>query len=195
MEPWNGVADRDLLARLAGGDEEALSLVMARHERRLYGITYGYLRNPEDALEVVQDAFVKLFQQSKRIDARAEPGAWLTRVAINGAIDRYRQRKRRGAREINVETDDLHQVPSASNQGGAMGSLENAERRRVLEHGLRSLNETQRAVVTLRHFSELSLDEIASTLGIRQGTVKSSLNRALTRMKTAILNADAQARA
>ena len=99
------------------GDEEALSSLMVRHERRLYGIAYGYLRNSEDALEVVQDAFVKLFQQSERIDTRAEVGAWLTRVAINAAIDRYRQKKRRGSHEVGVEAEDLQHVPARHERG------------------------------------------------------------------------------
>lgn len=185
MDPWNGIADPDLLARLQAGDEDALSPLMARHERRLYGIAYGYLRNPEDALEVVQDAFVKLFQQSARIDTRAEVGAWLTRVAINAAIDRYRQKKRRGSREIAVESEDLQAVPSRHQRNG-LDNLHAEDSRRAIEVGLQALNERQRAVVTLRHFADLSLDEIASTLGVRLGTVKSSLNRALARMKTAM---------
>jgi RNA polymerase sigma-70 factor (ECF subfamily) len=179
------VADTELLARLRAGDEEALSSLMARHERRLYGIAYGYLRNSEDALEVVQDAFVKLYQQSPRIDARAEIGAWLTRVAINAAIDRYRSKKRRGAREVEVESEDLHALP-ARHERDALDNLHTDDSRRAIERGLLVLNERQRAVVTLRHFSDLSLDEIASTLGVRLGTVKSSLNRALARMKTAM---------
>lgn len=183
MDRSNRVADTDLLARLQAGDEDALRALMVRHERRLYGITYGYLRNSEDALEVVQDAFVKLFQQSARIDSRAEIGAWLTRVAINAAIDRYRQRKRRGTREVAVETEDLQHVP-ARHEPGALDHLHAEDSRRAIEAGLRVLNERQRAVVTLRHFSEMSLDEIATTLGVRLGTVKSSLNRALFRMKT-----------
>ncbi len=188
MERGNGIADTDLLARLSAGDEGALSSLMVRHERRLYGITYGYLRNSEDAIEVVQDVFVKLFQQSSRIDARAEVGAWLTRVAINGAIDRYRQKKRRGSREVTVENEDLQHVPSR-HEAGPIDHLHTEDTRRALEHGLLALNERQRAVVTLRHFSELSLEEIASTLGVRLGTVKSSLNRALARMKTAMEDA------
>ena len=185
MDPCHGVTDTDLLARLAAGDEEALSPIMVRHERRLYAIAYGYLRNSEDALEVVQDAFVKLFQQRDRIDARAEVGAWLTRVAINAAIDRYRQRKRRGAHETGVETEDLQHLP-APHQRDALDNLHTEDSRRHIERGLRALNETQRAVVTLRPCSDPSLDEIASTLGVRLGTVKSSLNRALARMKTAM---------
>jgi RNA polymerase sigma-70 factor, ECF subfamily len=183
VDPWSGVRDAELFARLKAGDEEALSPLMARHERRLYGIAYGYLRNSEDALEVVQDAFVKLYQQADRVDARAEPGAWLTRVAINGAIDRYRQRKRRGSREITVESEDWPDVPSPRGHD-AIDGLHTEDSRRAIERGLQCLNERQRAVVTLRHFSELSLDEIASTLGVRIGTVKSSLNRALARLKT-----------
>lgn len=185
MERGNGTADADLLARLSAGDEDALSSLMVRHERRLYGVAYGYLRNSEDALEVVQDAFVKLFQQSTRIDGRAEVGAWLTRVAINAAIDRYRQKKRRGTREVEVENEDLQHIPSR-NEAGPLDHLHTEDSRRAIEAGLRVLNERQRAVVTLRHFSDLSLDEIASTLGVRLGTVKSSLNRALARMRMAM---------
>jgi RNA polymerase sigma-70 factor (ECF subfamily) len=185
VERSNGVEDADLLARLKAGSEEALSALMARHERRLYGVAYGYLRNSEDALEVVQDAFVKLFQQSQRIDTRAEVGAWLTRVAINAAIDRYRQKKRRGSREVGVETEDLQHLP-ARHERDALDNLHTEDSRRALERGLRALNERQRAVVTLRHFSDLSLDEIARTLDVRLGTVKSSLNRALALMKTAM---------
>jgi RNA polymerase sigma-70 factor (ECF subfamily) len=183
VEPLEAVNDRDLLARLQRGDEDALCVLMARHERRLYGISYGYLRNAEDALEIVQDAFVKLFQQSSRIDSRAEIGAWLTRVAINAAIDRYRQKRRRSNREVVVETDDLQHVP-ARREASALDNLHTEDSRRALEAGLQALNERQRAVVTLRHFSDLSLDEIASTLGVRLGTVKSSLNRALLRMRS-----------
>jgi len=183
VDSWSGVADTDLLARLRAGDEEALSPLMARHERRLYGIAYGYLRNADDALEVVQDSFVKLYQLCAKIDARAEPGAWLTRVAINGAIDRYRQRKRRGVHETTVESEEWPEL-AVQRDPSAIDHLHTEDSRRAIERALPYLNERQRAVVTLRHFSELSLDEIASTLGVRIGTVKSSLNRALARLKT-----------
>ncbi|MBK5256025.1 MAG: RNA polymerase sigma factor, partial [Vicinamibacteria bacterium] len=111
-------------------------------------------------------------------------------VAINAAIDRYRQKKRRGTREVAVENEDLQHVPSR-HEAGPIDHLHTEDTRRALERGLLALNERQRAVVTLRHFSEMSLDEIASTLGVRLGTVKSSLNRALARMKTAMGEAQA----
>ena len=185
MDVREGGGDAELLTRLKAGEDEALSLLMARHEQRLYRIACGYLRNSEDALEVVQDAFVRLHQQRDRIDARAEVGAWLTRVAINAAIDRYRQKKRRATREVDLEDDRLHQVRDVSGASPADG-LGLRDARKAIERGLQALNERQRAVVTLRHFSDLPLDEIASTLGVRLGTVKSSLNRALSRMKSAM---------
>jgi RNA polymerase sigma-70 factor, ECF subfamily len=190
VDPWAGDKDIDLLARLREGDEDALTPLMARHERRLYGIAYGYLRNSDDALEVVQDAFVKLYQQSTRIDARAEPGAWLTRVAINASIDRYRQKKRRGTHETTVVDEDFPEAP-APDARTVLDDIHQEDSRRAIERGLLALNERQRAVVTLRHFSEMSLDEIASTLGCRVGTVKSSLNRALARLKTVMGQAQA----
>ena len=83
MEPSQGGAgDRELMARLAAGDREALAPLMERHYRRLYRIALAYLRQPDDALDVVQEAFVKAYQSAARWDGSAEAGPWL--VAHHG---------------------------------------------------------------------------------------------------------------
>ena len=186
MEPSHGGAgDRDLMARLAAGDREALAPLMERHYRRLYRIAVSYLRQPDDALDVVQEAFVKAFQSASRWDGSAEAGPWLARITVNLSIDRWRRNRRRAQTFTPLsESDhvatlaDLGPTPDRHVQG-----LETSERLAV---ALRGLPERQRAVVVLRHYQDMSLEEIAGTLGMSLGTVKSSLHRALHRMRAGL---------
>ena len=78
MEP----SDRELMAALAQGDRDALAVLMERHYRRIYRVALSYLRDPDEALDVVQETFVKAFQNAARWDARAEVGSWLTRTTL-----------------------------------------------------------------------------------------------------------------
>jgi RNA polymerase sigma-70 factor, ECF subfamily len=177
--------DRDLMARLAGGEREALTPLVERHQRRLYRIALGYLRQHEDALDVVQEAFVKAFQAAGRWDGSADAGPWLSRITVNLAIDRWRRNRRRGQTFSPLAEGDHLEVladPGPSPDRGVT-RREAADR---LTLALAELPERQRAVVVLRHYQDLSLEEIASTLGMSLGTVKSSLHRALHRMRATL---------
>jgi RNA polymerase sigma factor CnrH len=180
MEP----SDRELMAALAQGDRDALSVLMERHYRRIYRVALSYLRDPDEALDVVQETFVKAFQNAARWDARAEVGSWLTRIGINQAIDRYRRVRRR--RRSGQPLED-----GAGDHDGRWRAAGPSPERQMLGHelgariagALRGLPERQRAIVVLRHYDEMSLEEIADTLGISLGTVKSSLHRAIHRLR------------
>jgi RNA polymerase sigma-70 factor (ECF subfamily) len=174
-------SDRHLMARLAAGDREALAPLMERHYRRLYRIALGYLRQPDDALDVVQEAFVKAWENAARWDGSAEAGPWLTRIAVNQAIDRWRRNKRRAATFTSLDDDD-HERSLAGGPAPDRGVIGREAHDRVTGL-LRTLPERQRAVVVLRHYQEMSLEEIAQALGMSLGTVKSSLHRALRRMR------------
>lgn len=184
MEPAGGEAgsDRDLMARLAGGDRDALAPLMERHYRRLYRIALGYVRNPDDALDVVQEAFVKAYQNAARWDGSAGAGPWLSRIAVNLSIDRWRRNRRRQA-TFSPLADGDHVPSLAGLSSDPAGDVLGRERRERLDRALAVLPEKQRAVVVLRHYQELTLEEIAETLGMRLGTVKSNLHRALARMR------------
>lgn len=179
MEPTDG----ELMAALAGGDRDALAVLMERHYRRIYRVALSYLRDPDDALDVVQETFVKAFQNASRWDARAEVGSWLTRIGINQAIDRYRRARRRRQTEEplgdGADRDPRWSDGAPSPERAAMGRETGAR----IARALRVLPERQRAIVVLRHYDDMSLDEIADTLGLSLGTVKSSLHRALHRLR------------
>lgn len=175
-------SDRDLMARLAQGDRDAMAPLVERHYRRLYRIALGYLREREDSLDVVQEAFVKVYQAAPRWDGSADAGPWLSRVTVNLSIDRWRRNKRRGQTFSPLVEGDHLDALKDTRPAPDRGLLHRDAGSKV-EHALRALPERQRAVVVLRHYQELSLEEIAATLGISLGTVKSSLHRALHRMR------------
>jgi RNA polymerase sigma-70 factor (ECF subfamily) len=173
------------MARLAAGDRDALGPLVERHYQRLYRIALGYLREREDALDVVQEAFVKVIETASRWDGSADAGPWLSRVTVNLSIDRWRRNKRRGQTFSPLAEGDHLEVLAAHGSSPADGVFSREAGAR-LERALATLPEHQRAVVVLRHYRELSLEEIAATLGMRLGTVKSSLHRALHRMRATL---------
>jgi len=178
-------SDRDLMARLAAGDREALAPLMERHYPRLYRLALSYVRNPDDALDVVQETFVKAFRKADRWDGSTEAGPWLSRVAVNQSIDRWRRNRRRQATFTPLAEGD-HDESLAAGGPDPDRRVLRREMRDRLAVALEDLPERQRAVVVLRHYQEMSLDEIAQTLGMRLGTVKSTLHRALGRMRTGL---------
>src|SRR5262245_62777545 len=100
--------DRELMARMAGGDQESLSELMRRHHQRLFRIALGYVRDAHDAQEVVQETFVKAYRNAGRWDGASEVAPWLTRIAINESIDRYRRARRRRQVEEPLAAESVH---------------------------------------------------------------------------------------
>lgn len=175
-------SDRELLARLAGGDRDALAPLVERHNRRLYRVALSYLRNPDDAMDAVQETFVKAFENAARFNPASEVAPWLVRIVVNHSIDVYRKTKRRATRVEALEDGDhdsrlTAEAPSPETR--AMGHQIGERIRRALDE----LPVTQRSVFVLRHYQGLSLEEIARTLDLSLGTVKSSLHRAVYRLR------------
>ena len=185
MSQERAAGDRDLMARLAGGDREALSSLMERHYGRLYRIALSYLRQRDDALDVVQEAFVRAFQQAARWDGEGGAGPWLARITVNLSIDRWRRNRRRLATFAPLAEDD-HDGSLADGRASPERGVARREAGERVKAALDALPEKQRAVVVLRHYQEMSLEEIARALDMSLGTVKSSLHRALHRMRAGL---------
>jgi len=178
MEP----SDRELMGRLRDGDRDALAPLMERHSRRVYRIALAYLRRPDDALDVVQETFVKAYRSAARWDPASEVAPWLTRIAVNQAIDTYRRRRRRRELEAPLPEGDRF-VAADTWQASPEVRLRGREAAEGISWALLSLSDTQRAVFVMRHYDEMDLAEIAAALGLPLGTVKSSLHRAVHRLR------------
>jgi len=168
--------DVDLLPRCRGGDEAAWRELVALHTRKVFGLAYRFTGRVDEAEDLTQEVFVKVYQTLGRYRESDGPfGGWLMAVARNHAIDHYRRRKQERLRRA----DDPAILDGApAREEHPMAGLEREERRHLVHSGLRALPPDLRVPLILRDLQELPYEAIASELGIPLGTVKSRINRA-----------------
>jgi RNA polymerase sigma-70 factor (ECF subfamily) len=179
--------DAALLERSAVGDPAALDDLFRRYRAVAYRVAYRLLGNEADALDAVQDGFVKAIANLARFGGRSSFKTWLLRIVSNAALDMGRRRQRDG-------WNDRPPVPATPERVGPDhrpppdDGLERAELRRVIDTALAALPAAQRQTFVLHVDGELSYREVADTLGISIGTVMSRLFYA--RQKLKVLLAD-----
>lgn len=166
--------DQQALAAFRRGDREAFVALVVRYQRPIYNAALWILRRPEDASDVTQTTFLKVVERLDDYDARHRFFSWLYRIAVNEALDLLRRREREAPLD-----DDF----DAADPDGPDAALAVRQSNRTLHEGLMRLSATDRTVLTLRHFSELSYDEIARVLDIDEKTVKSRLFEARRRLR------------
>jgi RNA polymerase sigma-70 factor, ECF subfamily len=168
--------DSDLLPRCRGGDEAAWRELVGRHTRRVFALAYRFTGRVDEAEDLVQEIFIKVYQQLDRY--RAGDGsftAWLMAVARNGAIDQYRRRRQERTRRVE-DPERVERMPS--DDEGPLEDMERGERVAIVHRGLRALPEDLRLPLILCDLQGLPYDEIAASLQLPLGTVKSRINRA-----------------
>ena len=167
--------DHDLLPRCRRGEEAAWRELVSRHTRRVFALAYRFTGRVDEAEDLVQEVFVKVYQMLDRYrEDGGSLGGWIMAVARNHAIDRYRRRRQDALRRTE-EPEVLDRM--ASNDLGPQRALEREERVRLVHRGLRALPEDLRLPLILCDLQGLPYDEIAETLQIPLGTVKSRINR------------------
>jgi len=168
--------DADLLPGCRGGDEAAWGALVQRYTRKVFGLAYRFTGRADEAEDLTQEVFVKVYQTLHRYREADGPfGAWLMAVARNHAIDHYR----RGRQErLRRSEDPLVLEMAAADDEHPIAGLEREERSRLVHAGLRALPPDLRTPLVLCDLQGLSYDEIASALKVPLGTVKSRINRA-----------------
>jgi RNA polymerase sigma-70 factor (ECF subfamily) len=180
------MTDEELVRTVLEGDRERFADLVGRYQSRLVNYLYRLVRNTDDAHDLAQEVFVRVYQALDRFDPRYRFSTWLFRVAQNAAIDQIRRRRIRtvslgptddargeGSREVEVEAGD----PSA------LDHLEGAERDAEVRGAIETLPWEYRELILLRHYGELAYDEIAEAKGMPLGTVKNKLFRARQMLK------------
>ncbi len=168
--------DADLLPRCRTGDETAWHELVVQHTRKVFALAYRFTGRVDEAEDLTQEVFVKVYQTLHRYrDSEGPFGGWLMAVARNHAIDRYRRRKQERLRRI----DDAVLLEGVPDRGEhPLAGLEREERARLVHRGLRGLPPDLRLPLILCDLQGLAYDEIAAELAIPLGTVKSRINRA-----------------
>ena len=170
------------LVRLARqGDESAFALLVEQNQSRIYNLALRMTRNPDDAAELTQEAFLNAWRGLSKFQGESSFSTWLYRLTSNLCIDFLRREKRRSGLSMTVSLDDEEEGRQADVPDERFSPEQSAERREVQElirAGLRSLSEEHRRVLVLRELDGLSYAEIAQILGLEEGTVKSRIARA-----------------
>ena len=170
--------DGELVERWAAGDEVAFESLVRRHERRVFGLVLRMLGSREEAEDVAQEVFLSLHRKGRRFRKEARFSTFVYRVAVNAALNRLRSLRRRRARlqglaERQETGADLPYAPR-----GPEDSLLRDELRARLQREILVLGEALRAPLVLHDVEGLPYAEIASILGVAEGTVKSRIHRA-----------------
>ncbi|REJ75000.1 MAG: hypothetical protein DWQ36_00260 [Acidobacteria bacterium] len=177
--------DEELVQAILDGDEESFRDLVLRYQNRVVNYLNRMLRDLDEAQELAQEVFVRVYRALDRFDPSYRFSTWLFRVAQNAAIDRIRKRR--------LVMVSLNRPETGSSEGGEWefpsdcptpyGELRNLERGGAIRRAVAELKGEYRELIELRHFGELSYEEIAELKEMPLGTVKNKLFRGRQMLK------------
>ena len=181
LDTLPGYGDNALISAYLDGNEYVLELLVHRYQDKLVRYLHSLIHDHELAVDLAQEAFIRVYRHADRYDGRYRFSTWLYRIATNLAIDEIRRSRRRGrffnnitalfqGDEITARLPDVRQCPEKT--------LDRKERVRLLEGAIDSLPEKYRVSFVLKEVQELSYEETAEILELSMGTVKSRIHRA-----------------
>ncbi len=169
-----------LIQRCLKGDQLAWDAIVKQYWRKVFNVAYKFVGKHDEAEDLTQDIFLKIFKSLDTFDRRANFQTWLISISRNLCIDHYRSvRKERETIDRDVDTSDLS---PQSHDPSPVAALEQRDRVALLRDAMAALPETLRTAVLMRDIQELSYQEIAEQLRLPEGTVKSRINRGRTEL-------------
>lgn len=185
------ITDLDLVNRCKEGDEMAFSQLVQRYQRRVYTIALGMVKNPDDAMDIAQEGFVKVHRYIGNFQGTSSFYTWLYRIVVNLCIDHLRKNGR-------YASDEYDERVHAQEGGGSVGVLSsnlgnnpssNLGRKELAEMMQQAIDELppyHRAVILMREVEGMSYSDMANTLNVSKGTVMSRLHHARQKLQTSL---------
>ena len=175
--------ENDLIAKCKKGDLNSLETLISNYSNKVYNILLRILGNEEDAKDVSQEVFIKVYKKITTFNGQSQFSTWLYRVAVNSARDLIKKRK------VNMKHEDKNVDETKIARLDSDPSLiyESKEKSYMVLKGINLLNNEQREIIVLRDIQGFSYDEISVILGISIGTVKSRLNRSRLRLRDILM--------
>jgi RNA polymerase sigma-70 factor, ECF subfamily len=183
VRPRTEVADAVLIELSLAGDGNAFEEIVRRHQKRIYRVAWAILRDEAEADTVTQDTFVQAYLHLRRFEGRSGLETWLTRIAINRARDVIRSRSwLRFTSWSDAEGQRHLPQPVDERPDGERHALA-AELGAAIERSVESLSAQQKMVFRMKHYEDRSLEDIATALGLKSGTVRAHLFRAVHKVR------------
>ena len=179
--------EQRLVDAARNGDEAAFEELVRLYEKRVLALTNRMCRNPEDAAEAAQEAFISAWQGLKFFRGDSSFSTWLYRLASNACVDLLRREGRHQTAAGPSLNDEETKIEVADTAATPHEAAEQQELRELIEEGLQSLSPDHRQVLILREMHQLSYDEISRSLDIDVGTVKSRISRARKQLRNFLI--------
>ncbi|PWA11939.1 RNA polymerase subunit sigma-70 [Pueribacillus theae] len=171
--------ERRWIQEVLAGNKQAYAHIINKYKNQLYATILRMTKHPQDAQDLVQEAFIKVYQQLGKYDETGKFSSWIYRVAINHCMDEFRK-KRYKVKQVEInEGHILH-----SNHPEVI--FLKKEKSRQLERLLSSLPQEERMIILLRYVNELSYSDISELIDVPLSTVRNKLHRAKKKMRDAI---------
>jgi RNA polymerase sigma-70 factor (ECF subfamily) len=190
---WSNAASADwaLVQECAAGSEDACTRLVTDHQRMVYQLALHLLGDPQEALDLSQEVFLKVFRTLPQFRGQSTLRTWIYRIVVNQASNRQRWwRRRRRSQQVAIEEHTaLHgELPDVRELSMPDRVLQVRETAGRVWHAMNQLPFEQRAVIVLREIEGLSYEEIATSLDVAVGTVKSRLARARETLRLALVH-------
>ncbi|MEQ1822018.1 MAG: RNA polymerase sigma factor [Fimbriimonadaceae bacterium] len=170
-------SEASLIKKASRGDKMAFDEIVYRYESALYAMAYRILRNPEDAVDAVQETFIKAYKAIGAFDSQRPIKPWLCRICGNCCIDIVRGRKERS------ESLDQHEYMLVDQASSPDQVAADGDRDQAIANAIDRLPPRYREIVVMRHYRQMEVSEISNALGTPEGTVKSWLFRARRQLR------------
>jgi RNA polymerase sigma-70 factor (ECF subfamily) len=170
--------ERALITRVLAGDTDAFEPLVLEHQTNVYRLALRMLGNETDAADAAQDAFIKAFTSLSSFRGESRFSVWLYRLTNNVCIDMLRRRRDTLPIETDNDEGETSELPLPDERWSPEALAERAEDIRAVRSAMAALSPEYREILTLREIGGLSYDELAETLHLETGTVRSRLNRA-----------------
>ncbi len=178
---------KDLIIRCQDGDELAWEVLVRQHQGRVCSIALGYVGEQDEANDLAQEIFVRVYENLHTCEDPDRFIYWLTRIARNACIDHLRRRKARPPRQ-DIPAEEMTAL--SDSRPTPEDDWVRSQRKRLVYRALQELSEINREIILLKDIQDLPLDEIATLLSLPLGTVKSRSSRARVELAQAINGLD-----
>ncbi|MEI6686375.1 MAG: sigma-70 family RNA polymerase sigma factor [Planctomycetota bacterium] len=184
----NSLDDHTLIRLVLEGNTSAFDVIVRRYNTKVYSLAYRLLNSVEDAEDVAQDTFSQAFKGLGSFRGTSKFYTWLFRITYNLAISQ--RRKRKPALSLNSQTDSQGEITLPSDDASPMKNMEDEEGKTLMEKALGLLSLDHRAGLVLKEIEGFSYEEIALSLGVPVGTVRSRLHRARLELRAILEKLD-----
>jgi RNA polymerase sigma-70 factor (ECF subfamily) len=175
-----------LVDRFCGGDNDAFLELVSQYKKKIYYLAYDIMGDHQEAEDISQEVFIKMFRSLKNFRRDAKMSSWLYQITVNASIDSLRKKSSKPKRSID-EFDHLHiqegLTTGVSHNFDPVSSAESSQIQNHISQALKKITPKERTVFVMRHYNDLKLSEIAEILNVTIGTVKSLLFRAIKKLR------------